>query len=79
MANFTLTMKRYNAGFTLEEAVKRGADPVEFAALVEKYQDRPITIAESMGLPRQVGYTCDYHTGGAMGAKLRELAKQSQK
>lgn len=66
----------YQAGDTREQAISRGAVPAEFDALEAKYQGASIPAHELHGFKYQAPYSCDFHTGGAAGAQLRELCKQ---
>lgn len=68
------TKKLYQAGLELEEAVKKGANPIEFQRLEEKYKGGSIPLHELLGFKKREPYSCRYHTGGAKGEMLRNVA-----
>lgn len=74
----TITMKLYNAGLEIEDAVAKGANRQEFEAFEKEYKGGSIPLHVLYGLKPRVPYSCDYHTGGAMGAMLREIIKANQ-
>lgn len=75
----TKTQKLYQAGLELDEAVKQGANPLEFQQLEEKYQGGSIPVHELLGFEKREPYSCNYHTGGAKGQQLRTIAASLRK
>lgn len=70
------TTRMYQAGLSLEEAQAKGADMVLFGALEAKYKGGSIPLCDLLGFKTTAPYSCDFHTGGVAGAKLREIAKE---
>ena len=67
------TARMYQQGMSRHEAMIKGADPATFDGLVAKYQDGSIPTSDWVGFKATPPYSCEYHTGGKMGAQLREL------
>lgn len=71
----TKTMKLYQAGLTRQDAIKQGANASEFDRLVGQYKDGSIPAHVIHGFKASKPYSCEYHTGGQAGAKLREIIR----
>ena len=71
------TMRLYNAGLEIDDAVLRGADRRLFASYEIKYKGGSIPLCDLLGFTPTKPYSCDYHTGGDKGEMLRQIAKQS--
>ena len=76
MKHLSLAQKWYQAGLSKEKAVERGACPVEFDQLDETYHGACLPLEVLYNRPSVPAYSCDYHTGGEMGAVLRAIAKE---
>jgi hypothetical protein len=71
----TLAVRLYQSGAAREQAVEAGVQS-EFDRLVTKYKDASIPVHELIGFRPTKPYSCSYHTGGAQGALLRQIAKE---
>lgn len=78
--NYDATAKMYQSGLSREEAEKNGADMKRFDALEIEFKGGSIPLHIMRGFKYVAPYSCEFHTGGAMGAKLREMiAAQNKK
>ena len=75
MKHLSLAQKWYQAGLSKEKAVERGACPIEFDKLEVLYDGASLPLEVLYNRPSAPVYSCDYHTGGQMGAELRAIAK----
>lgn len=71
----TKTARLYQAGFTIDEALTRGANYSEFINLEEEFKGASIPVHLLHGFNKTKAYDCDYHTGGLKGLILRETIK----
>lgn len=76
MSHLSLAQKWYQAGLSKEKAVDRGADPIEFDKLESLYNGASLPPDVLYNRPSSAAYSCNYHTGGSMGAALRALSKE---
>jgi hypothetical protein len=70
----TLAIRLYQSGAAREEAVRAGVAG-EFDGLVRRYNDASIPVHELVGFRPREPYSCDYHTGGSQGERLRSICK----
>ena len=67
------TAKMYQCGMSRSKAQANGADMRIFDSLVAKYQDGSIPTGDWVGFKATPSYSCEFHTGGRMGAQLRAM------
>lgn len=67
------TARMYQQGMSRQDAIRKGANPVTFDGLVAKYQDGSIPTSDWVGFKATPSYSCEFHTGGQMGAQLRAM------
>lgn len=73
-----LTARLYQQGLERSQALDKGADMQLFDALEAKYKGGSIPTGDWIGFKASEPYSCAYHTGGAQGALLRSLVKESR-
>ena len=69
------TASLFNAGLEKAEAELQGGDGDIFDRLEAEFGCRSIPAHLLRGFPYSPPYSCNYHTGGAMGAQLRKMCK----
>ena len=79
MSHLSLAQKWYQAGLSREKAVERGACPAEFDKLEDLFDGASLPPAVLYNRASTPAYSCDYHTGGQLGAQLRAIAKECLK
>lgn len=72
------TSRLYQAGFELDDAVAKGADPILFCSLEKEFDGASIPPHLIFGFKKPRAYSCEYHTGGAAGQMLRNYAKMTR-
>ena len=76
MSHLSLAQKWYQAGLSREKAVERGACPAEFDKLEDLFDGASLPPAVLYNRASTPAYSCDYHTGGQLGAQLRAIARE---
>lgn len=79
MEHLSLAQKWYQAGLSREKAIERGACPIEFDRLESIYAGASLPPEVLYNRPSAPAHSCDYHTGGQMGAKLRAIVEELNK
>lgn len=69
------TAKLYQAGYSLSDAIQKGAEYDEFEQLERGFKGGSIPLHLLHGFKKTEPYSCEYHTGGKAGEQLRTIVK----
>lgn len=78
MANYydDITARLYQSGVEVDEAVQKGANRQKFEDLETEFKGGSIPAHLIYGFAYKKPYSCEYHSGGKMGEKLRDICAE---
>ena len=70
------TARAYQHGVSREDAERAGLDMRKFDLLDEEFKGGSIPAHLIIGFKPTPPYSCEYHSGGNKGARLRDMCKK---